>query len=128
MAPTQPPAHNNPHIIPFQTDELPTARPSTHRYPTRACNGAHIISNIMETHAIKMVLEAPTMPDQHQSQIYDSAWDIDLNIHITPTRTDNIKSIWSLRQSIVNPHNKDTGNLMSYPQLIKTQKLSRDGS
>ena len=72
VAPTQPPAHNNPHIIPFQTDELPPSRPSTHRYPTRARNGAHIINNIMETHAINMVLEAPTMPEQHHSRIYDS--------------------------------------------------------
>ena len=89
--------HNNPHIIPFQTDEIPQSRPSTHRYPTRARNGAHIINNIIETHAINMVLEAPTIPAPHYSRIYDSAWDIDLNIPTTPTRTNTMKPIWSLQ-------------------------------
>ena len=74
-----------------------------------------------------MVLEAPTIPAPQYSRIYDSAWDINLTIPPTPTRTNTIKPIWSLQQSIVNPHthyvcsvmDKDTGNLMSYPQLIK---------
>ena len=114
--PIENPTHHNVTTLP---------RPSTHRYPTRSRNGAHIIDDIVDTHAINLVLQAP-IQSQHHARIYDSAWDI--NITPKPTkRTDTLKPIWSLQQSTVNPNNhyvcsvmdKDTGNLMSYPQLIK---------
>ena len=118
--------HNNPHQITFQADKISQPRPATHRYPTQARNVAHIINNISDNHTINMVLEAPDMPLPHCRRVYDSAWDTTIKIHTTPTQMDTIKPIWSLQQPIVNPHKhymcsvmeKDTGNLMSYPQLI----------
>ena len=82
ITPTPPPKNNNPHIIPGLTSEIQPTRPSTHRYPTRARNGAHIIDDIVDTHAINLVLQAP-IQSQHHSRIYDSAW----YINITPIPT-----------------------------------------
>ena len=77
-----------------------------------------------------MVLEAQDMPIPYYTRVYDSAWEIAPPIQTTHIPTNSIRPIWSIQQSAVNPHKhymcsvmeKDTGNLMIYPQLIKNDE------
>ena len=83
---------NTADVIPFEDNEVSTQqnRPSTHRYPTRSRNGAHIINNII-TESGNSVPSA------------------------THART-------SIQHFVASVMDATTGNLLSYPQLIKDER------
>ena len=63
-----------PNAIPYNDADV-AQRPSTHRYPTRTRSGAHIINEMIQEHAINIVLSKPA-DDSTPSQtvVWDSEW------------------------------------------------------
>ena len=110
------------HTIPYTNEDI-MPRPPTHRYPTRKTNGVHIINEILEHHAMNLVVGATREKNVQYPKviIWDSTWG-DNQRPLTQQQ-----STAHTKHTMFSVMNADTGHLMSYPQLIKKTPLDQDG-
>ena len=107
QTPSNPPTRI-PVTIPYRAHEVltPQHRPPTHIYPTRGRNGPHIIDNILETHAMNMVLQ------EHQQlppQSFMPLWSMQHYAANTSRKYNAINNVMD----------DSTGEMQNYRQLIR---------